>query len=348
MTFTNKDDEDGGVLATLWVEPSAFQCGLTLSDLAQLDFEMKQSETFQSDDEDINNKSNSTEVLVVSGSKPKTREELATLNETAHNGGTVSLKRWRAYTISVTARWRSEEATKKFIHDTFQWSCQDDKDTSISQKQFCDGKYDCPNNKDEDETVCKASELSKRLSIVISYPVMIAIILGYFVLPKLKTSSKVVKKIKADIVMAKTDEGVAARKNNFISSYKAAHSSPSEMTQKVEKVKFEFSCLPSLDQQTQLCRWVQEVEEELHPDSRERYRCILGQYRASHPLAGRIANPPGGIIIKVGSRINVTIVWMFLLLCLHIFDYVKDIGNDKITEVGPNLTASFLLQTSPQ
>ena len=77
VTFTNKDDKNEGVLATLWVEPSAFECGLTLEDLAHLQFDMNQSETVQSDVEDTN----STEVPKDSGTKPKTKEELAVLKK---------------------------------------------------------------------------------------------------------------------------------------------------------------------------------------------------------------------------------------------------------------------------
>ena len=73
VTFTNKDGKNEGVLATLWVEPSAFKCGLTLEDLAHLQFDMNQSETVQSDVEDTN----STAVPRDSGTKPKTKEVLS-------------------------------------------------------------------------------------------------------------------------------------------------------------------------------------------------------------------------------------------------------------------------------
>jgi hypothetical protein len=79
---------------------------------------------------------------------------------------------------------------------------------------------------------------------------------------------------------------------------------------------------------------------ELHRNSRQRYRCILQHYGGSNPLAVLVADPSGGAVVSVrrfiASRLApssvpwagamLTISWMFGMLCLHMFDYVKDIG----------------------
>ena len=79
-------------------------------------------------------------------------------------------------------------------------------------------------------------------------------------------------------------------------------------------------------------------EEELHSDPDEIYNCILANFGGSCCLTSRITDPSGGMIVKIQRGISKMILpkkvkWhvlsifvLFVVLCLHMFDYVKDIG----------------------
>ena len=86
-----------------------------------------------------------------------------------------------------------------------------------------------------------------------------------------------------------------------------------------------------------VCQTVREAEMEVHSDAEEAYSCILRNYGGDHPLTERLVDPSGekvgeakkGINDWTGTAtrwygINVTINFVFL--CLHYFDYIKDIG----------------------
>ena len=85
-------------------------------------------------------------------------------------------------------------------------------------------------------------------------------------------------------------------------------------------------------------KWIKEAEEELHGDPDEAYHCVLANFGGSATLTFRIIEPNGGIIYKIKAGINriifpKTAKWyilsninLFIMLCLHILDYVKDTG----------------------
>ena len=82
-----------------------------------------------------------------------------------------------------------------------------------------------------------------------------------------------------------------------------------------------------------MCQWVKEAEEELHGDPRHAYHCILNNFGGSHPITAKIIDPSGGLLkkfLKKAKKLltmtNIRIFFMFAMLCLHMFDYVKDIG----------------------
>ena len=110
------------------------------------------------------------------------------------------------------------------------------------------------------------------------------------------------------------------------------------MVAMVDKLKARYQTEEMDDKMIHVCQWIREVEDELHEDVAERYHCYLSQYGGSHPLTARILNPPGGLELRVRKRIDkhlaprlapwyvLNITGLFLMLCLHMFDYVKDIG----------------------
>ena len=103
-----------------------------------------------------------------------------------------------------------------------------------------------------------------------------------------------------------------------------------------QEVKYEMYQNPA--NVGQISKWVREIEEELHGEAEEIYKCINSNFGGSHYLTTRIVDPEGGVIAKIQTQINQMMYprrvrWyflsnfaMFIMLCLHMFDYVKDIG----------------------
>ena len=223
--------------------------------------------------------------------------------------------------------------------------CQDENQTIISQTEFCNGIRDCPEGNDENPNMCEASDLLKNLSIILSYPIMLLLIISYIVLPKIHYKQSIVKKVKEDFGGENTHseelQEKVIRRKQFTLKYKKAHSNPSEMTLLVNEMKFNLFKNWNQEHQGEISKWVREIEEELHNDPEDRYKCILTHYKASHPLIDRIAKPEGGILGKIGKiGLNLKVLLLFLVLVFHTFDYAKDIG--KITKIKYNHLFLFL------
>ena len=86
-----------------------------------------------------------------------------------------------------------------------------------------------------------------------------------------------------------------------------------------------------------VCDTVREAEAEVHSDAEEAYSCILRNYGGDHPLTERLVDPSGGKLRGAKKGINewmgtatrwygINVTINFVFLCLHYFDYVKDIG----------------------
>lgn len=331
VSFTNGDELSELVHTTLWVKPNALECSLNLDDLAKLSFSvesMEASEESQTEsedetlkDDDFYNFQNGKKVL----------KSIQELGDIAFKATTFELKRWRSYKIEIRVKWRDQEATKSFIHDTFQWMCLD-KNNSISQTKFCNREKDCSDGSDENPEVCEASDLLKKLSYIISYPLILVLVVSYFVLPKIHYKQSVVKKISKEFRIKKTNvealQETTVRKDEFVSKYKKAHSNPSEMKILVDEMKYDLCKKGNKENQQEVSSWVRELEDELHNNSEERYQCILTHYKASYPLIDKIADPEGGILGRIGKLgLNLNCLSLFVALLFHIFDYVKDIGN---------------------
>ena len=133
-------------------------------------------------------------------------------------------------------------------------------------------------------------------------------------------------------------------KSDFIAQYREIHLSESKCEKFFGELKYEMYQNPA--KMEEVCSWVKEAEEELHKEANDIYDCVLINFGGSYQVTARIVDPQGGIVAKMGSKIN-QMIWprkvkwylfkiaiMFVMLCLHMFDYVKDIGkitNDKTT-----------------
>ena len=131
-------------------------------------------------------------------------------------------------------------------------------------------------------------------------------------------------------------EDADVNKEDYINRHKAG-----DITQLVAEVKRrtygKLFNIDDMQEVEQVCEAVREAEAEVHSDAEEAYTCILRNHGGDHPLTERLADPSGGKVRGVKKKIN---TWMgtatrwyginvtigFVFLCLHYFDYIKDIG----------------------
>ena len=158
---------------------------------------------------------------------------------------------------------------------------------------------------------------------------MVAILLAYFLGLRSVKGPLVPKQ---SIKMDPKEQLPSKEKRDFKTKYKNAHRKSKGMEEYVRNVQYQIY-QSSSSVSIKMCQWVREAEEELHGNPRPAYHCILNYYGGSHPITARIIDPSGGlfkIFLKKTKALltmtNIRIFFMFLMLCLHMFDYVKDIN----------------------
>ena len=255
---------------------------------------------------------------------------------------TLLLDRWREYNINLTVidpKTRSS-VIKTFSYNTYQWDCGDENETHIVQDQFCNNVPDCPNKRDEDPAVCTVSQLPKSLGYL-TYLFMIGIIAVYFGNRKF-AKNEYIKTFANSISFSMTsflDCSSFDNKDAFIQHYTSIHESD-KMQEFCQKVKYWFYSNNDFENQRNVFRWIREIEEKLHKTSENVYACILKNYKGDSCVVERICCPDGTAIERMkiacskdfSNKIQwhlVNISFGFFLLCLHIFDYIKDIGRVK-------------------
>ena len=307
-----------GVETTVWVKPQAFKCRNSKQITISYD-----SIKEEKDDTHLY-----LENQIISEAK---------LTKKGLRGSTAVLTRWRKFLITVKVRSSREgvEITKVFEFNTFEWRCdpEDPTSPSILNGQLCNEVSDCPSNatsvgSDEDPKICNVSQLPKKLSYLL-YVYMVAILLAYF-LGLRSVKGRLVPK--QSIKMDPNEQLPSKEKRDFKTKYKNAHRKGKGMEEYVRNVQYQIY-QSSSSVSNKMCQWVREAEEELHGNPRPAYHCILNYYGGSHPITARIIDPSGGlfkIFLKKTKALltmtNIRIFFMFLMLCLHMFDYVKDIG----------------------
>ena len=125
-------------------------------------------------------------------------------------------------------------------------------------------------------------------------------------------------------------------KQEFKAIYAEMHQSETKFELFSKELKYET--YRNLVKMVEVFEWIKEAEEELHSEPDEVYNCILSNFGGSCCLTSRITDPSGGVMYKIKSGINkmilpkkvkwhfLSIIILFVMLCLHMFDYVKDIG----------------------
>ena len=125
-------------------------------------------------------------------------------------------------------------------------------------------------------------------------------------------------------------------KQSYIESHNAGDIS--QLVSSVKRGTYEkLSVIDDKSDVEEVCKTVREAEAEVHSDAKEAYKCILENYGGDHPLTARLADPSGGKLRMMKKRINeymgtntrwygIDVTSSFAFLCLHYFDYIKDIG----------------------
>ena len=244
---------------------------------------------------------------------------------------------WKERTIfsSLELELEGGEATLRLEFNTFQWDCQDTRGTSITQTQFCDGYKHCPNGRDEDKEICQVSQLPKKLSYL-SYAYMLIFILCYFTL--LRDEEPESESQHIQMIMKQSFEKCLHQRDesDFKALYVEIHQFDPKFEGFCQELKYEMYQNPAKVGVT--FKWVRQMEEKLHGEAEEIYKCINTNFGGSHYLTARMVDPEGGVLVKIQTKIDQMMLprkvrWyflsnfhMFVMLCLHMFDYVKDIG----------------------
>ena len=256
------------------------------------------------------------------------------LSKSALKGPTIPLRRWREYDIEVVLEDLNtgEKADVKiFTHNTFRWVCPGNCHQTISQKEFCDGTEHCPGGADESKKWCEVSKLPQKsaygfygwmLFIITIYGMFMISNRTEYIAPNLELNPEAQEFQKEDYKQRHVNENVS-------------------LSQQVKEQTFDKLFDINDDQASKVFKEVKEAEVEVHKNAKEAYDCVLNHYGGDHPITARLTDPSGGSALKVKKYINgkvssstrwfsLNISTMFIFLCLHHFDYIKDIGDMHI------------------
>ena len=190
---------------------------------------------------------------------------------------------------------------------------------------------------DERKKNCEVSQLPQKTAYGF-YGCMMLLITIYWVF----MSSNLPESIGAE------SERIHEEKDFEKDDYKRNHANNnSAHSSEVKKITFENIYNVEDEQVGEICQTVREAEEEVHQDARDTYSCILKNYGGDHPTTSRLKDPSGGMLLKgkklVNKKLDSRNRWlgcnissMFVMLCLHNFDYIKDIGTKSKSSLKPH------------
>ena len=181
-----------------------------------------------------------------------------------------------------------------------------------------------------------STQLPKKISYTL-YVYMALVILLYFIYMRSTKPSLLMLGHHLQMIAMKVFSKYPRQgnKSDFLAAYRDSHLGTG-FKNFSEDLKYEISRNPGGEE---VCKWIKEAEQELHSDAKAVYDCILDNFGGSHQVTARIIEPDGSMMAKIKTKIDqtiwprkvkwyfFTIISMFVVLCLHMFDYVKDIGN---------------------
>ena len=350
VVFVGKENEKGQVMTSAWVKLTSFspECRYSKEDEGNLNIAMNVlKEKTQSEPNtktvrtqkpnQTDNTRHESEPYSTSPPEPNPASE-ACLNDAAtaqdlakaaFEVPTIALKRWREYEIVIIVEnvKTGKSIEKTFQYNTFRWQCPGTCQT-IGQLQLCDGTDDCLGGADESKKNCEVSQLPQKTAYgLYGYMMLLITIYSMFM-----TSRKP--------AITRREELELLNEERLFDSklYKDQHTDGNfSLSSKIKQ--FTYNKLFDVDdeQVTEICKQVRAAEVEIHRDSKEVYDCILKHFDGDHPITARLVDPSGGLMLKakkfVNQKMDSKTRWfglrlnsMFIFLCLHHFDYIKDIG----------------------
>ena len=300
LQIKNQKDANGLVKANLLVKPSAFKGVCNIKEMHDWTFTVEREEV-KVDMKTATPTTSNTNTGTKSTEKPETDyEEQITTQETireevetniekrgskddykkrnnssveSHSVANFTLKRWREYSLRITAvNQLGIPTTKTFSHDTKEWACNDGK-TRIPQRELCNNIKDCPGGEDEGE-VCNPSPLPRNLSFL-CYAGMSAIIIIYIAY---KSILNCCQRPERNIPLEKKTDMITKDRRSFVSKYKDSHANMSEFPKFIRDVKYELHKTNNPKKKKEVCQWIRQVEQEVHLTPKERYSCILKNF----------------------------------------------------------------------
>ena len=139
----------------------------------------------------------------------------------------------------------------------------------------------------------------------------------------------------------------------FITEYSSIHDSAKTLPFSLH-IKLWFYNQSDKEREVEVFSSIRQAEERLHDNAEERYLCILRNYRGDAAVTERICCPEGTLLGKLKESCQkfvnaiysflfgttsspipwyiLDIVFGFICLCSHLFDYIKDIGKTENNE----------------
>ena len=338
VEFRGIENTLGEVNTTLWLQLQAFsKCDFTTEDLERANIFIS----------NVAIEGYESYIETETASERKTEEgksEVIASDESETGfvaGPSIILHRWREYEIEVTAvdPKTNRQSVAEFPYNTFEWKCNDSEKTIIRQNQFCDGTPHCLNGNDEDREICQVSQLPKKLSNLL-FVYTLTLIFAYFLVLRDHIAQPEGLHLHMISRTAFRQCLFQKEKHEFKAIYAEMHQSQTKFGLFIKELKYET--YRNLGKMVEVFEWIKEAEEEMHSNPEAIYNCILDNFGGTCCLTSRITDPSGGVLYKIKSRIDkivlpkkvkwhiLSIIVLFVMLCLHMFDYVKDIGKCHI------------------
>ena len=230
------------------------------------------------------------------------------------------MKMWRKYELIIDV-WDPKASRHIKTSVTFKTTFFCDNGKLINATMRCNGSPDCKDKSDEES--CSSPNTSRKYPKLI-FVYMVFVIIIYFIISKLSSDEP------------EPPKRVIIDRRECTIKYKDVHSSL-ERTGSVDTMQNmileEMNATTTYEERVELFKRVRNAEGLLHKNDPEKfYKCTLQVYGGDSRAAKHIGDPQGYLIDRLnecfGNNVNfyfLNIFCIFLGLCSHIFDYVKDI-----------------------
>ena len=169
---------------------------------------------------------------------------------------------------------------------------------------------------------------------------MSSVILIYFSCKKAKSKRTVINllestSIQLNVILKKRFE-FAKDREEFMAEYTQMHNEEN-MISFIQHLQLWYFKKIDIEKQEGVFRDIILAEERIHKNAQDTYLCILKNYGGETAVTERLCRPEGTAIDRLKKSVEIVSSWKiewykmdimfsFISLCSHIFDYIKDIG----------------------